>query len=141
MKYNSVHEYLDDVFKNTDPSDEQIIQAKKQYWKLWFRYYHRKRRSIIKEFTLGFNKKTLQDIKNKKRSNQSTSDFLYEAIKQVLAQDLKPAPNEDIMSQVALTLMQLIDLVEEHIDTTDSQLSRETLQRLEKLERQFQNLR
>lgn len=141
FKYHSLYASLDVALVDIpNPTDEQIKQTKKAYWKCWFKHYHRQRRKERKEFTLGFDRQSLQLI-NQKRGKLSVSQFLYNAI--AMALDLNPVPigDKEHLDTIHLNLMQLICLVEELLDTQSFQITETILDRLEVLEIQFNTLK
>ena len=140
MKYNNIYEYLDMAFsENDNPSKEEIIEAKKQYYKLWHREYNRKRRKIRKEFTLGFDAKTLQQIKQQK-GTRSISKYLYEAVCDAIGSERKSDFDNEQLTFVHQKLMQLIVLLEEVLERDNSLDTEHTLERIEELELQFSKL-
>ena len=137
MHYSSIYDYLDMVFEaNTNPTKAQIIEAKKQYYKLWHKEYNRKRRKARKEFTLGFNAKTLKQIKDRK-GKRSVSKYLYDAIFNALDGGTKSDFDNEQLVSVHQKLMQLIALLEE--DAKSSQIE-QLIERIEALELEFSKL-
>ena len=71
FSFSSLHEYLDCAFKdNPNPSWDEIKNAKKEYWKIYYKHYRREKRIKRKEFSLGFYPKQLQLI-HQKRGDKS----------------------------------------------------------------------
>jgi hypothetical protein len=139
-RYRSLHEYLDDVFKNIQqPSDDQIKQAKKAYWKQWFTQYRRDQRSIKKEFVLRFDMDQLALI-HSKRKELSVSQFLYASVHQALNTDNTLTHDSLLLKHIDHGLMQLINVLEELLDTEHSSLDESILERIEHLEQQFSML-
>jgi len=137
MKYSSIHDYLDVVFAAIpNPSKEDIIYAKKQYYKLWHKAYNRKRRKTRKEFTLGFNAKTLKQIKDSK-GKRSVSKYLYDAVFGALDGGLKSDFDNEQLVAIHQKLMQLIALLEERGDSPQIEI---LLERIEILELEFSKL-
>jgi hypothetical protein len=140
MKYNSIYEYLDVVFEAIpNPSKEDIIYAKKQYYKLWHKAYNHKRRKTRKEFRLGFDAKTLERIKAQK-GTLSVSKYLYTAIFDALDGGLKSDFDNEQLVAIHQKLMQLIALVEQVLDSEESPQIENLLERIETLELQFSKL-
>lgn len=134
FEYTSLHQYLDAVLQNnSNASDAQIKQIKRQYWKLYYSAYRKRKRKSRKEFTLGFYKEQLDKI-HQKKGKQTVSKFLYQTIKKELQSDSKPNVDVDAIAEIHLALMQLITLIEELLDNTDSDKMATALDRLETLE-------
>ena len=140
MKYSSIYDYLDAVFEHIpNPSKEDIIYAKKQYYKLWHREYNRKRRKTRKEFRLGFDAKTLQRIKDQK-GTLSVSKYLYNAVYDALDGGLKSNFDNEQLTTIHQKLMQLIALLEQVLESEESLQVEQLLERVEALELQFSKL-
>jgi hypothetical protein len=135
--YRSLHEYLDDVLSGIiDPGHETIKQAKKDYWKLYYRHYRQQRRKVRKEFTLSFDLERLSAI-NLKKGNLGTSEFLYLIVDRELRSS-EPLFNDDrLIAELDQLLMKLIALVEELLDDGRPESISDILDRLEKLETSF----
>ncbi len=137
MTYRNIHQYLDEAFRdNPNPSDAQVALAKKEYYRIWHREYNRMRRKRLREFTLGFDAKTLSRI-NQARGTQSVSKYLYGAVHNAL--DGGKASNLDKQRLVSIhqELVGLIALVEEFGESPQME---DILDRLEALELQIANL-
>ena len=137
FEYTSVHQYLDCVLQNNPKATHlQVKNAKRQYWKLYYSYYRKQKRKHRKEFTLGFYKEQLEKI-HQKKGTQTISRFLYQTIEKELQSETKPKFDSDIIPTIHLQLMQLITLVEELLETTDTENITHVLTRLEQLENSF----
>jgi len=137
MKYSNIYEYLDAVFgTNANPSKEDVISAKKQYYKFWHKEYNRKRRKQRKEFTLGFDTKTLQRIKQEK-GTRTVSKYLYDAVFNTLDGGHKSDFDNEQLVVIHQKLMQLIALLEEDAESPHIE---QLLERIEALELQFSKL-
>lgn len=140
MKYSNIYEYLDMIFEaNTNPTKSEIIEAKKQYYKLWHREYNRKRRKTRKEFRLGFDAKTLQRIKDRK-GTLSVSRYLYNAVYDALDGGLKSNFDNEQLTTIHQKLIRLIALVEQVLESEESTQTELLLERIEELELQFSKL-
>ena len=139
-KYTSLHQFLDEVFaQENNPSKERIEKAKKEYWKLWFREYHRQRRKKRKEYTLGFDTDTLNRISEHK-GNQTVSQFLYSAVEHYLT---TPPPQIQTKEQFILLQqesMKIIHKLEEIIDTETYEALEQLITSLESLEKDITKL-
>lgn len=79
--YKSLHDYLDAVFKDTSPSENEIIQAKKIYWKAYNTKLKQGKRKQNKEVTISLNKETLELINQKLAATDSISQYIQNLIK------------------------------------------------------------
>ncbi len=140
IQYASIYEYLDAAFEaNTNPTKEQISLAKKEYYKLWHKEYNRKRRKKRKEFTLGFDAKTLTKIKEHK-GERSISKYLYTTIFNALDGGYTLDFDNKHLVSIHQKLMQLIGLVEELLEQNESPQTEKLLERIELLELEFSKL-
>ncbi|WP_438965116.1 hypothetical protein [Flavobacterium sp.] len=136
-KYNSLYEFLDDNLKGiNNPSNEQVIELKKQYWKEYFYHYRKNYRQKFKEVTLRFDKKSIEKI-NAKKGNQALAQFLYDCIEMALESNQNGIMDKETLGLINLNLMNVIHLLEELIDTNNATLTEEVLERIEELEKQF----
>jgi hypothetical protein len=134
MKFQNLYEYLDFVFSNKpNPSNEDIKKAKKEYWKLYFQNYHKQRREIRKEFTLGFDATNLARIK-KRQGKLTTSKFLYQSIVLALESDSHTFLDRDFLTGLQQKIMLLICNIEEHIAEENKILADIIINQLEVLE-------
>jgi hypothetical protein len=140
FEYTSVHQYLDCVLQNNpNASHAEIKEAKKAYSKLYYSHYRKQKRKNRKEFTVGFYKEQLEKI-HQKRGTRTVSKFLYQTIKKELQSDSKPSFDADVMAAIHLELMQLITLIEELLENTDSDKMAVALNQLEQLEDSFSQI-
>ena len=140
VKPHSLQSYLASRFAETDTvTDEMVIQAKRDYWKSFYRHYRREQRKTRKEFVLGFYPEQLERI-NQKRGALSTSQFLYRAVELALLIEFKPMVDEQLLARVDQNLMELVNLLEEILESPAPELTREVLERIEKLELQVSQL-
>ena len=135
--FTSVHHYLDTVFVNSvNPSEQEVKQAKCDYWKLYHSYYRKQRRKRKKEFTLGFDKKTLIRI-HQRKEKLSVSEFLYKSVNNAIGNNAHILFDLSQLEILHQKLMELISLVEELLEQEDTQIIESVLIRLEHLEQQF----
>ena len=136
-KYNTLFEFLDDNLKGIiNPSDEFIIDLKKKYWKEYFYHYRKNYRQKFQEVTLRFSNKNIEKI-NIKRGSLSLPQFLYNCIEMALESNQNGIVDKETLGQISLNLMNVIQLLEELIDTNNATLTEEVLERIEELEKQF----
>ncbi|MBN8640683.1 MAG: hypothetical protein J0L86_02635 [Flavobacteriales bacterium] len=122
-----------------NPSDEFIIDLKKKYWRYYFHHYRKNYRQKFQEVTLRFSKKNIEKI-NAKKGSQALAQFLYDCIEMALESNQNGILDKKNLGQINLSLMNVIHLLEEIIDTNNSILTEEILERIEELERQFKLL-
>ncbi|GGI58466.1 hypothetical protein [Winogradskyella haliclonae] len=139
MSYNSIHEYLDHVFADSsNPSTEEIIAAKKQYWRQYLNHYQQKRRSRIKEYTLGFDAEKMQCI-HRKRGGLSVSEFLYHCVFSALESDKTIDTGQ--LNTICNQQQEIIGLLEEIIDNDATEMTASLLDKMEVLEVQLLQLK
>ncbi len=76
--FNSVHNYLDELFVGIDPSEEEIISAKKWYWRCYNTDLKR-RRSHYTHLSIYFSKDEIQRIKQVTEKGK-VSDFVKKVV-------------------------------------------------------------
>ena len=139
-KYDSLFKFLEDKLKDIrNPSDDFIIQLKRKYWREYFYHYRKNYRQKFQEVTLRFDKKSVEKI-NAKKGSQALSQFLYNSIDMALESNQNRGGDKEALGQINLSLMNVIHLLEEIIDTNNSILTEEILERIEELEKQFKLL-
>lgn len=135
--YSSLHEYLEAVLEPIpNPTYTDVIQAKRAYWKLYYARYRREKRKCRKEFTLGFDEEKLQLIHQKKR-DLSVSGFLYQAVDTALNDTPAMVFDKKLLGQINQHLVQLIDLIEELLETNGTHSNEELLEKMDALANQF----
>jgi hypothetical protein len=136
--YNSLYAYLDDVLgKIEQPSVQQIKQAKREYWKLYFRHYRKARRKGRREFTLGFDWDTLARIDHQ-RGELSVSKFLYSAMEHSLTNGIAVQPiDRELLVNIHHLLALTVSLLEELLDREQCAVTEEVLEKIERLEQLF----
>lgn len=137
MKYNSLHEYLDDVFKGKQASRAEIKEAKREYWKLWYRHYRKEERERKREFTLRLHPEEIQQM-DEKRGELSYSQFLYKAVRQAIISTKEPQYDPKAFGHIKQLLMEVINLLEELINEGGGELTEEIITKMEKLHEDFQ---
>lgn len=141
MKYDSLHHYLDVVFKGKDPSPAEIKVAKKSYWKQWFKHYRREARKQKKEFTLRLHHAELKAINAKKEEEQSISAFLYQAVqKAIVSPRTISSLDHQQFSNLQQQLMEIIHLLEELLDTDEHSPTEALIEKIESLEMEIHHL-
>lgn len=140
MKYNSIYDYLDEFFSlNLHPSEKQIQNARKEYWRLYFREYHRKRREEKKEVTLCFDRNTYKEILDKKGSLRTT-EFLYGVIKDHLQNRPMGEMTNETITTIQIRLMTVVndlDDLSQLLQEDDNQKLEKTLSEIEDIEREL----
>ena len=140
FKYKNLHDYLDEVFSNIEHStNQQIKEAKRAYWKKYYRHYRREKRKSRKEYTLGFNVDHLTQIQQRK-GDLSVSEFLYEVIEKAINvnEDMPLHYDKKLLGKIDQHLMSLIDLIEDWMESQEtSNIEMKILERIEMIEEQF----
>jgi len=76
--FNSVHDYLDDIFEDMDPTDNQIQTAKKWYWRCYNTDLKRRRKTYT-NLSIYFSKDEIQRIKTATEKGK-ISDFVKKVV-------------------------------------------------------------
>lgn len=138
--YKSLHEYLDKVFVGLTPSETEIVQAKKTYWKAYNTHLKQKQRKKRKEVTIAFDKKEWQSFQEILNPSQSLHSYIKELLNHHI--DNTPiAPNIIIQdtTQIEQQLFLVIDYLEglvyqrRHIDKDSIAGLEQLLFKLQKL--------
>lgn len=135
--YNHLHDYLDDLFNNKNPTNEEIIQAKKTYWRSYNTRLKQIQRQKCKEVTISLSKELLELLNRKLEIKQSISDY----IKTLLENHLQS--NENINTNQKKELLQIEQQLFLVIDYLESLLYQRKLidrQQMSQLEKYIQNL-
>ena len=135
--YNNLHDYLDDLFNSKNPNDEEIIQAKKAYWRSYNKRLKQIQRQKHKEVTISLSKELLESLNRKLEPKQSIIDY----IKILLENHLQS--NENINYYQKKELLQIEQQLFLVIDYLESLLYQRKLidrQQMQQLEKYIQNL-
>lgn len=138
--YKSLHNYLDKVFSGTSPSETEIAQAKKEYWRVYNTHLKQNQRKKYKEVTLALDKKQWEALLERRNPNQSVHAY----IKELLTHHIDYSPivtstiihdNTHIEQQLFLVTDYLEGLVYQrrHIDTDSIAGLEQLLFKLQKL--------
>ncbi len=109
------------LFEDVTPCKEDIINAKKQYWRAYNTDLKRRRRKQFSVFQISFSKQDLAIIKSKLQEGQPVSKYIYQLVLQHLndGSELTPIVNTALIEQqlflIAEYLKELLDF--DHIDT------------------------
>ena len=138
--YKSLHDYLDAIFKDSSPSDNEIIQAKKDYWKAYNTKLKQAKRKQNKEVTISLNKETLERLNQKLATTVSISHYIQDLIKtnlQII--DTTSSFEKELGLKIEQQLFIIIDYLEsllyqrKLIDTTQIALLEKHLEKLQNL--------
>ena len=135
--YNNLHDYLDDLFNSKNPNDEEIIQAKKAYWRSYNKRLKQIQRQKNKEVTISLTKELLELLNRKLEPKQT----IIEYIKVLLENHLQS--NENINTNQKKELLQIEQQLFLVIDYLESLLYQRKLidrQQMQQLEKYIQNL-
>lgn len=135
--YNNLHDYLDDLFNGKNPSDEEIIQAKKTYWRSYNTRLKQIQRQKNKEVTISLTKEVLELLNRKLEPKQTIIDY----IKVLLENHLQS--NENVNNNQKKELLQIEQQLFILIDYLESLLYQRKLidrQQMQQLEKHIQNL-
>ena len=132
--YNNLHDYL---FNGKNPSDEEIIQAKKTYWRSYNTRLKQIQRQKNKEVTISLTKEVLELLNRKLEPKQTIIDY----IKVLLENHLQS--NENVNNNQKKELLQIEQQLFILIDYLESLLYQRKLidrQQMQQLEKHIQNL-
>jgi hypothetical protein len=135
--YNNLHDYLDNLFNNKNPTNEEIIQAKKTYWRSYNTRLKQIQRQKHKEVTISLSKELLELLNRKLEPKQSIIDY----IKVLLENHLQS--NENINYYQKKELLQIEQQLFILIDYLESLLYQRKLidkHQISQLEKHIQNL-
>ncbi|MDC7996913.1 hypothetical protein [Gilvibacter sediminis] len=114
--YKSVHDYLDEVFADFDPTDQEIAEAKRTYWREYNRRLIACRRNKYKEFVVRLDKQTLALVRSNMPNEKSVTQFLQKLIVQILTKSKhvsSPIDTALIEQQLFLIIEDLKELIED----------------------------
>ena len=138
--YKSLHNYLDAIFKDSSPSENEIIQAKKDYWKAYNRKLKQDKRKKTKEVTISLNKETLELLIQKLVAGESISSYIQRILKtnlQII--DTTSSFEKELGLKIEQQLFIIIDYLEsllyqrKLIDTSQIALLEKHLEKLQNL--------
>ncbi|MBN8643472.1 MAG: hypothetical protein J0L86_16795 [Flavobacteriales bacterium] len=138
--YKSLHEYLDSIFKGVTPSENDIIQAKKSYWKAYNTRLKQHQRKKRKEITIALDKKEWEALLQRRSTNQSIHDYIKEWLTHHISNS--PIVTNTIVqdtSQIEQQLFVVCDYLEglvyqrRHIDNNSIATLEQLLYKLQKL--------
>lgn len=135
--YKTLHDYLDDLFSNKNPTNDEIIQAKKTYWRSYNTRLKQIQRQKNKEVTISLSKELLELLNRRLEHKQSIIDY----IKVLLENHLQS--NENINTNQKKELLQIEQQLFILIDYLESLLYQRKLidrQQMQQLEKHIQNL-
>lgn len=79
-RYKNIHEYLDVVFFQKDPSEQEIVAAKKTYWRAYNRALKKRKRATRSEFTVSLSRSELKQIQERMSKERSVTAYLQKVI-------------------------------------------------------------
>ncbi|WP_299884358.1 hypothetical protein [uncultured Lacinutrix sp.] len=121
INFTSIHDYLDMLFDGITPSEDTIINAKKEYWRAYNTDLKRRKRKAFPIFQISFSKQNVTVLKSKLEKGQSISKYIHGLVVAHLYNhtDLVPRVNTALIEQqlflISEYLRELLDY--EHIDT------------------------
>ena len=138
--YKSLHDYLDAIFKDSSPNGNEIIQAKKIYWKAYNTKLKQGKRKQNKEVTISLNKETLELLNQKLVAGESISSYIQRILKtnlQII--DTTDSFEKELGLKIEQQLFIIIDYLEsllyqrKLIDTSQIALLEKHLEKLQNL--------
>jgi len=127
--YKSVHEYMDALFKDMNPTDDEIRQAKEAYRKLYQKYYREAYKKNHVQITFRVSKDQYRELAllAKERGIKATSLVKQRALE---------ADNSGNIS-VKIQLSELLDVIEQSIYHGKELSLTEILKQLESIEKKL----
>lgn len=127
LKFKSVHDFMDAIFCKENPTSEEIISAKKQYWKSYNLDLIQRRRKMKTEFTIGLTKEELKDANLKMTKEKSMTEYIRNVFLYHLnsSSSYKPVDTSIIEQQLLMIVDYLKELIDNETilnDTISSQL-------------------
>lgn len=114
--YKTLHDYLDDLFRDKNPNNEKIIEAKEIYRRSYNKRLKQLKREKNREVTIALTKEEVELLKRKLESQQSVSDYIKKLVVAHLDNNLttlNPQNKEKKdLSQIEQQLFILIDYLE-----------------------------
>lgn len=122
VDFTSLHDYLDWIFTGCDPSEKEIIEAKKGYWRAYNTDLKRRRRKTHPCFQISFSMDELLLIREIKEEGKPLSEFIHQLAMENLGHypiGTRPMVNTALIEQqlflIAEYLRELLD--HENVDT------------------------
>ena len=135
--YGSLHDYLDDLFNNKNPNDEEIIQAKKAYWRSYNKRLKQIQRQKHKEVTISISKELLELLNGRLEPKQSIIDY----IKTLLEKHLRGSENVNLnQKKELLQIEQQLFILIDYLESLLYQRKLIDRQQMQQLEKHIQNL-
>ena len=135
--YNNLHDYLDDLFNSKNPNDEEIIQAKKAYWRSYNKRLKQIQRQKHKEVTISISKELLELLNGRLEPKQSIIDY----INTLLEKHLRGSENVNLnQKKELLQIEQQLFLVIDYLESLLYQRKLIDRQQMQQLEKYIQNL-
>lgn len=112
--YKSLHDYLDLVFRDKTPDENEIIEAKKIYWKSYNTALKQNQRKKRKEVTIAFEKDEWEMLSRERNPNQTIQAF----IKVLLLQQIgNGATNRNTFLKDTTQIEQQLFLVTDYLES------------------------
>lgn len=112
--YKSLHDYLDVVFKDKTPDENEIIEAKKLYWKSYNTFLKQNQRKKHKEVTIAFEKQHWETLSKERRPGQTIQSHLKELLlKQIGSKD----PVKRVVLQDTVKIEQQLFLITDYLES------------------------
>ena len=80
INLTSVHDYLDILFEDKTPSEDDVIHAKKVYWRAYNTDLKSRRRKLFPVLQVRFSKQEHALIQSKLLQGQKVSSYIYQLV-------------------------------------------------------------
>jgi hypothetical protein len=121
IRFTSVHDYLDILFEGLTPNEQDVIVAKRDYWRAYNTDLKRRKRQQFPTFQISFSKEISMVLKSRLAKGQAISLYIYELVvahlkdRTELPKKINTALIEQQLFLIAEYLRELLDY--EQIDT------------------------
>lgn len=123
--FQSLHEYLELLFKNFNPTKQQIIKAKKDYKKIYQQHYQETYQKEHIQISFRLNKRHYQNLQ-KLASEQNLTVTKYIRLKTLQRKSIETYP-------IKQRILKLIDQIEEDMYENEPLKGNPILEQLEAL--------
>ncbi len=138
--YHSVHDYLDVLFEGKNPSESDIVEAKKTYWRAYNSKLKKAQRQNKKTVSVSFSNAEAQNIQKYLSKKQSISAFIKQLVLDTVSFET-PINNQQakLLASIEQQLFLLVEYLEALLFQSD-RLDRHQIRTIEKHLQTLQNL-
>lgn len=126
---------MDALFAGKNPSVEEIVLAKKSYWKSYNLNLIRRRRALKTEFTIGLSKQELNAAKHKMTKEKSITEYIRKVFIHHLNSNISNLPIDTAV--IEQQLFMVVGYLEDMLDNEslrDEKISTQLESHIKRLE-------